>query len=365
MKCPNCGAEIPHGEVVCPFCGHEVQLVPDYHTVDSMLQEKKKREKEEAKKRQEGKTVQKKGTSHFIGRCIAVIVLTFALAGALVYCIHERASNDFAVLKSEALSYQRAGRYEEAEAVSSELIRRKPTASDLVLIHAQILMEEGKKEAALAALTSLVNENPDDEDALKALVDFYIDSGDKEKVTDVLARTDNEELKEMYQDYLPLTPVFSIMSGTYPAGTKLSISAADGVIYYTTDGSSPDKNSKVYRNTPIALNTGKNVIKAMCVNAKGIAGDVITGVFTVLSDTPDAPEISPESGSYEAGSQKIRVTVPEGETVYYTFDGTPSSGSDVYDGPVTMPEGTHIFSAILITRDGKTSKVASRTYNVS
>ena len=32
MKCRYCGCEIPSGELYCPECGEEVQIVPDYNT---------------------------------------------------------------------------------------------------------------------------------------------------------------------------------------------------------------------------------------------------------------------------------------------------------------------------------------------
>ena len=32
MKCPNCGAEIPEGYMLCEKCGTEIQIVPDFDT---------------------------------------------------------------------------------------------------------------------------------------------------------------------------------------------------------------------------------------------------------------------------------------------------------------------------------------------
>jgi len=31
--CPKCSAEIPEGELICPVCKTEIQLVPDYETL--------------------------------------------------------------------------------------------------------------------------------------------------------------------------------------------------------------------------------------------------------------------------------------------------------------------------------------------
>ena len=37
MKCTNCGADIPAGMLICPDCGTEVQMVPDYNPLDDVL----------------------------------------------------------------------------------------------------------------------------------------------------------------------------------------------------------------------------------------------------------------------------------------------------------------------------------------
>lgn len=37
MKCMHCGAEIPEDQMICPRCGREIQIVPDYNPLDDML----------------------------------------------------------------------------------------------------------------------------------------------------------------------------------------------------------------------------------------------------------------------------------------------------------------------------------------
>lgn len=37
MKCMNCGAYIPEDQLICPGCGQEVQIVPDYNPLDDVL----------------------------------------------------------------------------------------------------------------------------------------------------------------------------------------------------------------------------------------------------------------------------------------------------------------------------------------
>ena len=37
MICRHCGADIPDDQMVCPRCGAEVQIVPDYNPLDDVL----------------------------------------------------------------------------------------------------------------------------------------------------------------------------------------------------------------------------------------------------------------------------------------------------------------------------------------
>ena len=84
-------------------------------------------------------------------------------------------------------------------------------------------------------------------------------------------------------------------------------------------------------------------------------------VYKIEFKAPDAPKITPDSGQYEKAT-KIRIAVPSGCTAYYAFDDTVTTESTKYTGPVEMPEGEHIFSAILVDKNGKTSLTASETY---
>lgn len=59
MKCTNCGTELEDGTLFCPVCATEVQWVPDYTSLETLIQQKelhdqeKKRQELEAKKEKE------------------------------------------------------------------------------------------------------------------------------------------------------------------------------------------------------------------------------------------------------------------------------------------------------------------------
>ena len=62
MKCANCGTELKDGTLFCPACKSEVQWVPEYHTLETILLQKQMREKslKEKKQKKEEELRQKK-----------------------------------------------------------------------------------------------------------------------------------------------------------------------------------------------------------------------------------------------------------------------------------------------------------------
>ncbi len=51
MKCANCGTEFEDGILFCPVCGKEVQWVPEYNTLETIIQQREIQEKRRRKKR--------------------------------------------------------------------------------------------------------------------------------------------------------------------------------------------------------------------------------------------------------------------------------------------------------------------------
>ena len=77
-------------------------------------------------------------------------------------------------------------------------------------------------------------------------------------------------------------PVASLEPGTYsePQETSLSCATEGAVIRYTTDGSDPDMNSKVYK-MPIYVGPLKTVIKAVAFKDGMIASNVVTFEYKI------------------------------------------------------------------------------------
>ena len=75
-------------------------------------------------------------------------------------------------------------------------------------------------------------------------------------------------------------PTFTPVAGTYNEVTNVTISATDGDVYYTLDGTTPTEESEKYT-APIVLNTnGTTTIKAIAISAES-QSSVVTATYTI------------------------------------------------------------------------------------
>lgn len=372
MKCQRCGNDIPDGELFCAKCGTEVQLVPDYNTVDHLIQYQKNQEeqlqKEQLKEEQERaktesqkiqkKEKRKKSKWIFMIVCISVLVLIF-----LVICLVKfKHDNSYEYQMDAAYSSFAKGDYEAAVSYTDRALCLQPGDYDAQILTVDIYLETGYTNEAAHILKSLILYEPDNEECYRKLIEIYESQGKMEKIKILMDSCTSPEILETFSMYICENPSFITAEGIYKRTITVEISAKDGTIYYTTDGTIPTSESAVY-DGGILLGEGKTTVMAIVYNEKGVSSDIISRDFTVVMERPDSPQIVPASGTYEYGS-KITVVVPEGCKAYYTFDGTADASGKLYEEPVTMLNGEHIFSVILIDENGKQSYPASQTYIV-
>ena len=145
----------------------------------------------------------------------------------------------------------------------------------------------------------------------------------------------------------------------YLSEVELSSNAPGATIYYTTDGSTPTKESLVYTK-PIVIS--QNVtIKAKAFLDGYEASEILTETYQVKLDiTADK-----ESGYIEAG-QLVTLNCKHPEaTIYYTTDGsTPTNQSQVYDSPIPI-DTTVTIKAIAMHDACLSSDVLTRNYVVT
>ncbi len=129
-------------------------------------------------------------------------------------------------------------------------------------------------------------------------------------------------------------PVFSLLTGSYPASQPVSITATGPkAIYYTTDGSTPTTASTLYT-APFTV-TSSITLKAINVPPGYQASTVSEAVYNIAA----APQIT------FSGHTATITDSTSGAVIYYTTDGSsPSTTSTKYTTPFTLSQTTTVKS---------------------
>ena len=197
-------------------------------------------------------------------------------------------------------------------------------------------------------------------DLYKAAIQFYVDSDQTKKISELLDGCPDSVLAEV-KEYVSDPPKFSLEEGTYEEVQQVSLTSDGDKIYYTVNGTNPTTSDTEYKE-PILLNEGSNEVRAISVNKKGIPSVVAIKTYVIDIPVADAPAVSPSTGQYDR-QMEITIQVPEGYKAYYTLDNTdPTESSTLYTGPIKMPQGQTIFSAVLVNGQGKMTQITKRNY---
>jgi tetratricopeptide (TPR) repeat protein len=118
-------------------------------------------------------------------------------------------------------------------------------------------------------------------------IDLYIAEGRSNTavsklIDDSAEATGDTGMLKLKKTLLVSRPTFVSKPGHYDIGFKLKLKAGrkSDILYYTTDGSRPNRKSKVYGNA-FLLPPGTTTVRVVAYNASGRSGSVLNGVYTV------------------------------------------------------------------------------------
>ncbi len=374
MKCRKCNSEIPDGELICPRCGAEINLVPEYRPVEFMIDEKKREEEEIQKQRRRAaaqkkkrrrrrkkkQIAQKKQNRRSLAVTFCILLLIIAAAVGILRYVRYRNTVSFDYQYERAQEEFLSGDTASARTFAEKALSLSPKSVKCLRLMAQIEKSEGDAQGAAETLKKAIEIDPGNIDVYGQIISLYMETNDFDKIHDLMENCKSEEVLLEYGNYVCLAPAITPIAGTYSRQISVTIGSAENLIYYTTDGSDPTTSSDLYTDK-IRTKEGRNEIRAIAVNDLGIKSNVSVCVYNIEIKRPDPPVIEEPTGVYEEGSM-IHVTAPEGCIIYYAFDDVPTPGSAEYTGPVAMPVGSHVFSCIAVDSEGNPSENVNAMY---
>lgn len=367
MKCAKCGEDIKPGNLYCSKCGEEVQIVSAYNVMeDEFFLDFQNHEMDDTPLRSvadSGAILQKK--NFYLSVLTAIIGFLILLVIAFLVRIHINNAGaedapDHYVPFIQALSDS-----DEPKAVTcleQGLSHDQDELSGQFWL-AWLYGEQGKQEEQIDTLKHILTIDNENVYACRELIRVYVEADEFEKLYALYDMYDGTGLAALFTDYLVETPVIELPTEPVWDGDTLTITAADGLnIYYTLDGSSPITNGILYY-APIRLGAGEFTLQASACNEEGYYSMIVSEELTVEKHhSLGMPQITPNSGEYLT-PQTIYVTVPEGCSAYYTWNGSdPTTASNKYSGGISMPEGNNVLSVILADPYGNVSSIQRVNY---
>lgn len=382
MKCPECGFEIPDGQMYCAGCGWEVKLVPEFEPeietrIDralSRLGDKiedagldaapdvkppKPRRTQPSSKRAEKRAFPLKRILAAVAG-LAVLVLVFLL-------LHKTPEEYRKAAEREAAR----GNAEAAIENLDRAIEKDNRNGPLLLLKARYQTELlNDPAAAVSTLNEILNSAafPDEDvrEAYSACAGIYLAQDDYDALYALLETCPYEEVLTSYGAYLLQAPVADPAEGTFPGEVTVALSADEAAaIYYTTDGSEPDATSARYEQPVKLEGTGELVLKAVAVSGQGARSGIATFSYTLEEKPVPKPNVLEASGVYTEPT-RIVVTAAKDLTIRYTTDeeDVPDRFSTEYTEPIEMPEGESVFCFVACDENGRCSDVVIMRYTL-
>ena len=382
MKCPHCGNEMIEGHLICEKCGEEIRIVPDFEpeiensiteTLSILVagqdgEDSKEAEQKDLKTKEEfTNTEDSVPDSRRIWVIVSLVI--FFIVALVTYSAYAYHIQTVEYQIDKAREYAANEAYTEAIACLENAIAKNPYVAELLFLEADYYYIQKDDNSALQALFRIIENNEfsyeDVEEAYNKIITIYANQEQYGMINDLLRNCQDASIVNMFQSYLAMEPEFSYVEGDYAEVIPLKLSSnTSGTIYFTMDGSRPDKHSQIYT-APLFLEDGEHTISAFFVNDYGIESDVVTRKYVINLSVPNAPEVELYSGEYTEPMMIVAEGL-EGCKIYYTTDGSePTADSVPYTGPIPMPLGKTQFKFVNISNKGVSSEVIMRTYTLA
>ena len=205
MKCAKCGAEIPDDKLFCPECGAEVQLVPDYSSIDYMTEqyradEEAKAEAEEAEELAE-EEAERPSAFMTVFRVLAALACAAGLVYAVFFLVDYHNSIDYVAQKHLAEDAWNRGELLRAAACADRALALNPDSEDCAVLKASILADAGYTDEAESLLISQIEAGHDSVEVYQVLIGLYEEKGDTASAVSLIGEATNPEVARAFPSY--------------------------------------------------------------------------------------------------------------------------------------------------------------------
>ena len=360
MRCTHCGANIPDDQMICPECGAEVQIVPDYNPLEDVLTREVRGSVEGATRQIRTGDLRRARRENTPRNVNSTRVLSQGEMDRIREERRERLRRSGAQGRQNGSNTgrntgnvrrntdrirqeQEHQRKNAEERTRQQQMKRLQAAKRrrrnflLVLFGLLVLIGIGIYVIYQNSYTGVLNRGYRE-----------LQSGSYAQAQELFERAVRKDssrseaytgLSQVYMEQDDLTgaeDVFLNALETQPSNAKLY----QAVIEFYMDTEQQEKISPLLQD---------------CEDQQ-----VLSAVAEYVSE---APEFSLESGTYSE-VQEVSLSSETGGTIYYTTDGTdPSQSSSVYSEPILLEEeGETEIRAMAVNENGIPSVVSSGTY---
>lgn len=368
MKCINCGSEIKAEYKICPYCGSNIQIVPDYSVYDEddikiiventrTVEKKPEMTKEQREARvlaqKKAEEANKKRKMKITIAIVAICCMLLVIIGVVAkVSIDNKNSNSFEYQMKQADSAMFKGNIDEAEKYYLNALELSKENVNVRLELADLYLKKKDTKQAEKYLLEVIAKDSLNYEAYRMLFDIYSDANDTEAILDLKEGVTDNKILSIFSNYSVDTALLSMPGGKYKENMKIAISAKKGIeIYYTLDGSDPRENGIKYKSAIEIKGSGMHTLKVVTKNELGIYSDLVSETYIIEYDAPEDPVVTPNGGTFDTKTY-VYISVPSGCSAYYTWDRTdPTEESEKYSSPILIPEGKNMLSVIIIDNE--------------
>ena len=311
----------------------------------------------------------KKNKGGKIAAIVCTVILSVAIIIALAFftinSVIKKAQDNFAYYNNTGIAYVQSQKYADAIPYLEKALIFEESEGKVNLRFSlyDCYVATNDTEKAISMLYNILKIDEYNLEAIVDLENYYEKAGVTEALVELYNKYKDTQAADAVAKYYVEAPAVSVEGGEYTTDIEVKITSDYGYnIYYTLDGSDPTVNSSLY-SKEIEISEGTTTLKCIAANQYNIVSDIVSAEYKVEYKAPDAPTISPRSGSYETEQLIVIGNIPAGGKAYYTLDNTtPTDKSTLYTGPFDMPSGNNVLSVITYDKNGQKSSVVKRNY---